>query len=80
MRAKSHSVSLHQSGTCSVSVSQPASPMWSGWKCVTMRRFTGLPSSALAKILRQRSCVSVELRPLSTMLQPSPSSRSQRLM
>ena len=69
-----------QSGAFQRSHSQPASPTWSGCRWVAMTRVTGLPKSFSVKILSHSSRVSCVLMPQSTMVQPSLSSTSHRLM
>ena len=80
MRACSHSFSVVQNGACQRSTSQAASPMWSGWKCVTTTRVIGRPSRCSAKMCSHASRVSGSAKPLSTAVQPGPSSSSHRLM
>ena len=61
-------------------VIQPARPIWSGCRWVTITRVTGLPPRAPAKALRQAWLVSLVWTPVSTTAQPSPSAMAQTLM
>ena len=75
-----YSPSVIRNSAFHLSTSQPASPTWSGWRWVAITRLTGLAPSFSAKILSQRSRVACVLMPVSTIVQPSFSSISHRLM
>ena len=79
IRPHSHSPSVVQSGTPQRCVSQPARPIWSGWKCVVMTRLTFRPPSAVAKTCSQIARVDGESMPVSMIVQPSPSLSSHKI-
>ena len=75
-----NSVRVIHSSTSNLRTSQPASPIWSGCMWVTITRLTGRPPIGPAKSCSQACAVSSLRMPLSTTVQPSPSSSSHRLM
>jgi hypothetical protein len=60
--------------------SQPAMPMWSGCMCVTTMRLSGPSKGGAACSCCQAAVVSSVRTPVSTRVQPSPSSRPHTLM
>src|SRR5258708_10012777 len=75
-----YSPNVMNRGAFQRSHSQPARPTWSGCKCVATTRVTGLPFRHSPKIFSHKSRVACVLMPVSTMVQPSFSSTSHRLM
>ena len=74
MRAKSQAVRVVQSSAPCSAWNQPARPIWSGWWWVTITRATGRPRSGPASSRPQSARIAAVSMPVSTSVQPSPSS------